>query len=256
MHKKLVLLLFLVVMSSFVVEAKQRLVGTSAGFHQPSALGFVQKPFEDVGNGFDKRKSLLDNFPQITDLRVRKIDISKVTLIRALLLQTLDKKFYTAPDYLTLGCAGKYLFDKDRSMIAPLVDLACIRDAQIPNLRNVGLGTNPFLTGSAVRNFGNKLGSNRVTGRAVASGILGTSYADCNEKLKLIAYDTLNGLLESERSLVSSELELSTCGSLTIARQMFKRGDSHLSSLRFASAINSYEDAWRKTVSCVCSSLG
>lgn len=247
MQKRLIIVFVLgiILLSSFVL-AKQRLAGTTINFHQPSARLFIQKPFESLENGFEKRTILLSNFPQIADLRLRKADVSKVSLIRGLLQQTLDKKLYTSPDFKTLSCSGGIIFDKDRSMIRPLAELACSKDAQVPNIRNVGAGSAPFVTGSVVR---------KITGRATSS-ILSTPFSDCNDKLKEVASLTLAGILESERSLVGSDLEISTCGGLTTARQQFTQADKHLAAGRFASAINGYEDAWRKTVSCVCSSLG
>lgn len=253
MRKKVLLLAIIssLLILSFVVDAKQRLVGTSALFHQPNIAPFSNKQVESTGiSGFEQRQILFSKFPQLTDSRVRRYDVAKVSLIRTLLEQTADKKLYTSPDFKTLNCNGRIIFDKDRAMINPLSELACLQNVQVPYLRSYWLGTQPFLssqsTGSVVK---------KITGR-VASGLSSSVPSDCNERLKDIAFDTIKNVIDSERALVKAELDVTNCGQLVTARAQFLRGDDHLSALRFGSAINSYEDTWRKIVSCACRNLG
>ena len=248
MQKRIILILALIVLLSVAVSAKQRLAGSTAIFHQPSIKPFSSLPVESADNGFAERKILLDNFPKINDKRVRRQDVEKIVLIRSLLAQTIDKGLYAGPDFKTLSCNGRIVFYKDRAMIRPLAELACLRNVQVPYLRSLGVGK-PFVTGEAVRSF------YRITGRATAPGIFSTPRVDCNEQLQGIAIEALQSIMRSERSLVDEEISISTCSNLNTARSQFLRGDTHLSASRFASAIDSYEDAWRKTVSCACKSI-
>lgn len=244
MQKIIIALIALMLLLSATVYAKQ-LSGTSAVFNQQSLKPFTQLQIETENTGFAERKALLEKFPTALDTRVRKADASTITLIRTLLAQTIDTKLYAKPDFKTLSCNGNTIFDKDRSIIPRLAELSCVRNIQVPYLRTGSVGK-PFVTGAVAR---------KITGRTVA-GIFTTPKTDCNEALKDIAAETMQGILRSERSLVNAEIEASTCSGLSTARSSALRGDGHFSASRYASAINAYEDAWRKAVSCVCKSIG
>ncbi|MBI4140664.1 hypothetical protein HY485_02385 [Candidatus Woesearchaeota archaeon] len=252
-NRALIFFVVLLLFVSFVFAAKERLEGASAAFHQPNIGDVLERPFQSAGNGFTLRNSLLGVFPTRNDARVRNIDASKVGFVRQLLEDTVQKKFYTPPDFKTLSCAGGRIFDMDRSMMQPLAELACLEDVQVPLLRTTGLRSTNFVTGktfwqwlpSSMTGMASLLVTGRVAARADAGG-------ECNELLQPVAHKTFDGVLASLRDLVASELDISTCSGLPRARLSFARGNTHTRAHRFASAINFYEEAWRTAVSCAC----
>lgn len=246
MRKLVVIGVFLYfVFLSVMVDAK-RIEGGPVVV-RPSVVPFSATPIESSVSGFVLRKTLFNEFPVVEDKRVRKSDVSRVSLIRSLLGQTVSEKLYRAPNFNVLNCGGSVLFNKDRSMVQPLVELACLRNIQIPVFRNAPIG----------RGFSNGgvSGVSRITGKVV-SGIFSVPKSDCNAALKDIASSALETILRSERDLVNSAIAVSNCGDSNVARYNLARGDSHYSSMRYASAINEYENAWRRAVSCECSTLG
>lgn len=247
-------LLSLLLLATFVSAAKQRLAGGSAAFHQPNIGDVLERPFQTSGNGFEVRNSLLGVFPTRNDARVRNMDFSRVVFVRQLLEDSVQKKFFTPPDFKTLSCAGGRIFDIDRSLMQPLAELACFEDAQVPLLRTTGLRSTNFVTGKSVWQWLPSpitgMVSLLVTGRVSASV---DSRVECNELLESVAHKTFDGILASLRDLVASELEISSCSGLTRARLSFARGNTHTRAHRFASAVSFYEEAWRTATACACS---
>lgn len=254
MQKRIVLFVMLLVLTTSVFAAKQRLVGGSAAFHQPNVGDILERPFKSAGNGFETVNSLLRSFPVRKDVSVRNIDFSKVAFVRQLLEDVAQKKWYTEPDFKTLNCAGSRIFDMSRSMMQPLAELACLDDAQVPLLRTTGLRSTNFVTGNAVWGWL----SGPITGMfgLLINGRVATkvdSRGECNELLEPVAHKTFDGLLASVRDLVASELDISMCSGVSRARLSFARGNTHTRAHRYSSAIDFYEEAWRTAVSCACS---
>lgn len=244
MQKRVVVMsVVLLILLSSLVFARMPLFTTKI-VRPAEVFKTIEQPAESGQNGFELRKAVFDKFPDVNDKRVRKADLSRVTMIRTLFSQSLDKKVYRSPDFKLLSCAGRTLFDKDKSMIQPLVELACLKGVQVPLLRSSDFGR-IFATGSAAK----------ITGNA-AAGIFNIQKTDCNDAIKDISFEALQTILNSEHALIAESIASSNCGDMTSARTLFSRGESHASALRFASAINAYEDAWRKSVSCVCLNIG
>ena len=234
------------VLLSFSADAKR--IEGSPVVVRPSVVPFSLAPVDSAEPGFVLRKNLLKEFPAVDDRRVRKSDVSRISLIRSLLAQTVSEKLFRAPKFEILNCNGGVIFNKDRSMVQPLVELACLRNIQVPVFRNapVGAGFSGSVSGSVV---------SRITGKVV-SGIFSVPKTDCNPALKDVARNALETILRSERAVVNSAIAVSNCGDTNVARSRLARGDSHYSAMRYASAINEYENAWRRVVSCECSTLG
>lgn len=188
-----------------------------------------------VREATDLRLRALYVLPVLDDVRVRKIDRTRVLRAKLGIREGLDAHYYV--DHAGLNCAGREVFKNDRVAMQNLLQLSCYIPIQLQEGRFISPG------GIRVRT---------TTGSGTTVRFTDIGRVTCNNALRQMTDQAFKLLLDVEEKLAQAAIVTSPCARPEAFATLLGLVEENRVRRQYLKAVDNLESVWRRAVSCKC----